>query len=77
MEDHTKDITIEMDDRFFQVTLSMKDESLIEEILNALSRDVHSGSSLRITKIISHPRQLASWRTEVKTLMSVAGARKG
>lgn len=91
MENQAKDVTIEMDDRLFQLTLSMKDESLIERILNALSREVQSGSSLRIRhvqkgalsstqhmimKIISHPRQLASWKTEVKTLMSVAGSKK-
>jgi hypothetical protein len=86
-----KDVTVEMDDRFFQVTISMKDESLIEEMLDALSRDVDNGSSLRIRhvqwgalsssqymvmKIISHPRQLAPWRAELKTIMSAAIARK-
>jgi hypothetical protein len=81
-----EDVTIEMDDRYFQMTLSMRDEPLIEDVLRALAQSVKRGSSLRIRqthrsshsdsqhmilKNISNEGQMDSWLEEARLLRCV------
>jgi hypothetical protein len=76
-----EDVTIEMDDRFFRLTLSIKDETLIEEVLHGLAKCVQGGASLRIRqthrsalsesqhmtlKIISNQSQMNAWLEEAQ-----------
>jgi hypothetical protein len=81
-----KDVTIEMDDRFLQLTLSIRDETLIEEVLQGLARSMRGGISLRIRqghrsslsasqhmslKIISNQSQMNAWLAETRMLRCV------
>ena len=84
-----KDVTIEMDERFFQMTLSIKDESLIEAVLQGLTRCLQGGTALRIRqshksalsesqhmtlKVISNQNQMNAWLEETRMLRCVVCA---
>lgn len=81
-----KDVTIEMDDRFFQLTLSIREEPLIEAVLQGLARFLQGGTSLRIRqshknalsesqhmtlKVISNQNQMNEWLEETRMLRCV------
>ena len=83
------EVGIEIDERFFQVTVPLREESLIEDVLNGLAESVQKGSSLKIRqahksspsdsqhmllKVVSNRNQMESWLAESKILRCVVCA---
>ena len=81
-----KEITISINDRNFNLDISIKDQDLIEEVFNALREYVKKGFPIKviqtymaapsdsikmISKIITKQEQMNEWRDETRQLISV------
>jgi hypothetical protein len=81
-----KNVVITIDGKALTMELDLKDDDLVEALINAMALFVKNGSPIKVfqaygrslssssttivTKIISKPAQVAEWRDELKKVIS-------